>query len=558
MAIHKMKTSSFPDAGYEQWKETAVHSLKGKPFESLLTKTVEGITLRPLYTLGELEARLQTVRPVSSTSGWIVAQQTIAEDGQRFLKTLEDSLARGNEAIVYDGRKQLSWNDRLLDELGDFIQKYPVFITDTSKDDPILKVFDRIPAEFRSSVKGAVSVRDWRIPQGYDQVRTLGADLWDVHHQGADAVTELALSLAKASELAASQETFDEFAEQFFVRFAVDTHFFMEIAKFRAFRVLWQGFSQAYGKENAPSVPLLAITSLRSYSKLDPNVNLLRAGNEAFSAVLGGADALTVHPHDVLTGVTDHSVRLARNIQLVIKEETYVTKVADPSGGSYFIETLTAELVERAWKQFLEIDAMGGYDAYLATGRIEQTMESRKKEVATGKKSLVGTNVYAELTPTNFSDSGLVAAAERLAAPFEQLRQRFEDSQPRAAVLTFGALKDFKPRADFVTGFLATGGIRAEWSPAFANAQEALNWLASEQPDYAVVCASPAETEQVMDELLAKRPVQVVLDAAGKVDAALSEKWRSAGLDGFVFAGQNKIEKLLEIAHKVEGGAHIE
>lgn len=162
------------------------------------------------------------------------------------------------------------------------------------------------------------------------------------------------------------------------------------------------------------------------------------------------------------------------------------------------------------------------------------------------------------MTPTVFSDSDLVAAAERLAAPFEKLRQRFADSQPRAVVLTFGALKDFKPRADFVTGFLATGGIRAEWSPAFANAQEALDWLASEQPDYAVVCASPAETEQVMDELLAKRPGQIVLDAAGKVDVALTEKWQSAGLDGFVFAGQNKIEKLLEIAYKVEGGAHVE
>ncbi len=102
---------------------------------------------------------------------------------------------------------------------------------------------------------------------------------------------------------------------------------------------------------------MMATTSLRSYSKLDPYVNLLRAGNEAFSAVLGGADVMTVHPHDILTGPSDSSIRFARNIQLVIKEETHVDKVIDPAGGSYFIETLTAELVEKAWALFVDIEA---------------------------------------------------------------------------------------------------------------------------------------------------------------------------------------------------------
>ena len=144
------------------------------------------------------------------------------------------------------------------------------------------------------------------------------------------------------------------------MRFAVDTHFFMEIAKIRAFRVLWQALGTAFGETSVAHIPILSETSLRSYSKLDPYVNLLRAGNEAFSAVLGGADVITVHPHDVLTGTTPASVRYARNVQLVIKEETLVDKVIDPSGGSYFIETLTNELVEKAWDLFLEIDAAGG------------------------------------------------------------------------------------------------------------------------------------------------------------------------------------------------------
>ena len=104
----------------------------------------------------------------------------------------------------------------------------------------------------------------------------------------------------------------------------------------------------------------------------------MRAGNEAFSAVLGGADVITVHPHNVLTGTTPASIRYARNVQLVIKNETLVDKVLDPSGGSYFIDTLTNELVEKAWELFVEIDMAGGYKAYVESGKLEQLLKDTK------------------------------------------------------------------------------------------------------------------------------------------------------------------------------------
>ena len=181
------------------------------------------------------------------------------------------------------------------------------------------------------------------------------------------------------------------------------------MAKIRAFRVLWQAFSSAFDETENAYVPILVETSLRSYSKLDPYVNLLRAGNETFSAVLGGADVVTVHPHNVLTGPTTASIRLARNVQLIIKEETHVEKVLDPSGGSYFIETLTLELAEKAWKLFLDIESAGGYHAYVSSGELEnllkQRSSTRKNEVANGSKSLIGTNVYADLDEIAETDS---------------------------------------------------------------------------------------------------------------------------------------------------------
>src|SRR6185312_13580488 len=107
----------------------------------------------------------------------------------------------------------------------------------------------------------------WTIPEGFQNLRTSGADTWIAHNNGADAVTELALSLAQAAQYISKQDNFNHFAADFFVRFAVDTHFFMEIAKFRAFRALWHAFCSAYGVTDTPYIPLLATTSLRSYSK---------------------------------------------------------------------------------------------------------------------------------------------------------------------------------------------------------------------------------------------------------------------------------------------------
>ena len=558
MTIHNMQTTTFDKAGFEQWKEVAVQSLKGKPFDSLITKTIEGIDLQPLYTQESLAKRAQLIRAAKKETGWIVAQQPYATDGQQFVADLKSSIERGNEAIVCDGAKTLHWEESSLAEIAQLMKQYPIFITNMKHDNSFLKAFSLVPEMDRSSVNGAISVSGWTLPAGYTNVRTASADMWVAHHKGADAVTELALVLAYAADQASKVDNFSDFADDFFVRFAVDTHFFMEISKFRAFRVLWQAFSSAYGVAEAPYVPIIAITSLRSYSKLDPYVNVLRAGNETFAAVLGGADVITVHPHNIITGPTSSSVRMARNIQLVIKEETHSDKVIDPAGGSYFMETLTSELVDKSWTLFLEIQSTGGYDAFIASDKFGKLLEQRRGDVSKGKQSLIGTNVYAELTDTNFTDWDGIQFEGRLAEPFEKLAALQKDSATRIALLTFGELKDFKPRADFVGGFLATGGMRAEWGPTFDNAQQAVTWLADDKPDYAIVCATSSLTETIMEQLLAGRPEGLALDVAGKYDSALSETWLNAGLNGFIYAGQDKVGKLIAINDKLEGAASDE
>ncbi|QUW22301.1 methylmalonyl-CoA mutase [Sporosarcina sp. Marseille-Q4063] len=564
MTIHKMRTTNFEDRNYLEWKEVAVKSLRGKPFEELITKTPEGIDLQPLYIGDQLDniSAIATIREAKQQTGWIVAQQQYALDAKSFIAELTNSIERGNEAIIYDGANPFEWDEKSLEKLAKLIASYPIFITNTSENDQLLKAFDIVAQEDRSKVRGAVSISGWRLPEDYPNVRTICADVRSAHLNGADAVTELALAIAEGAENAITYQSFRELSDQFFVRFAIDTHFFMEIAKIRAFRILWNALGKSFGEKTVTHIPILTETSLRTYSKLDPYVNLLRAGNEAFSAVLGGADVITVHPHDVLTGTTPASIRYARNVQLVIKNETLVDKVLDPSGGSYFIDTLTNELVEKAWALFVEIDAAGGYNAYVKSGKLGQRLKACRsasaEEVAKGKKSLIGTNIYADLSAIELKETYGIEVEGRLAEPFEKIRAHFQELQPKTILLTFGELKDVKPRADFVSGLLATGGVHSEWSPLFTSAQEANEWLAHEKPDYVVVCGNPSVTEEVMTDLLQDFPNGILIDAAGKYETEVSEHWLANGLNGFIFSGQDKIAKLTEIKNKWKGDANNE
>ncbi len=359
-----------------------------------------------------------------------------------------------------------------------------------------------------------------------------------------------------------SFQSFTQFENRFLVKFAIDTDFFLEIAKLRAFRILWQTFAQAYGVERVSRVPIFSETSLRTYSQLDPYVNLLRAGNEAFSAVLGGTDILTVHPHDVVSTVTEAGIRHARNIQLIIKEETFVQYVLDPAGGSYFIDTLTKQIVDKAWSFFQEIEAAGGYSVYVESGKLdaklERLYEGRLKQISKGEKSLIGTNIYADLTDKLEDLVPTVEVEGRLAEPYEKLRASFEKSQPKTVLLTFGKLKDFKARADFVTGFLAAAGIKSEWSPTFQSVAEANEWIAENDFDYGVICVHPDEIDAVMEQFIEDFPTNKWIDVAGKYDEEVEAAWRKAGISDFIFKGQDQLEKLRAIQKRWEEVAQHE
>src|SRR5690625_4292152 len=460
---------------------------------------------------------------------------------------------------MYDGRIPVEWKIDDLTELAQLIKSYPLYVRYVNEDDDFYQLFELIDESSRYLVNGAIMNHSKSLPDGYENVRTICINTVDIHNQGADAVTELAVSLAMAAHKIGDVQSFESFAKQVVFHFAIDTHFFMEIAKLRAFRVLWHTFSKAYSKKCIP-VPLYSETSLRTYSKIDPNVNMLRAGNEAFSAILGGTDMLTVYPHTILTESSEAAERLARNIQLILKEEMNIHYVSDPAGGSYYIDTLTKELVNQAWQLFLEIEAIGGYREYVDSGklttRLQEQYEQQMQQIKTTDKTMVGTNKYADVTGNFDLSKGGIKIPRRFSEIYESFWSYFQKETLRVILLNFGSLQDIKSRADFVSGFLAAGGIKTEWSPSFSTVDEGMAWIQEQSFDYGIICVSPAETEKVVAQFDTNITKNLWLDIAGNYGKEVEHHWQEYGISGCIYKGLDQIEKYAAIKNRREEMKH--
>ncbi len=242
------------------------------------------------------------------------------------------------------------------------------------------------------------------------RVSTVAAYSFPYHDAGGHAVHELAFALATAVEHLRQLERrglgVADVAPRILFGFSVGSHFFMEIAKLRAARVLWARVVEACGvDESAGRMTILARSSAFNKTKLDPYVNILRATTEAFAAVMGGADSLHVGAFDEPLGPpSELGRRIARNTQIILREECHFDAVIDPAGGSWYVEKLTAEVAEKAWALFQQIEAEGGMLAALGKGipqrMVAETAAARRQAVATRREVIVGVNQYANASET--------------------------------------------------------------------------------------------------------------------------------------------------------------
>lgn len=236
-------------------------------------------------------------------------------------------------------------------------------------------------------------------------IRTIGISGMNYNNAGANAVQELAFVFATAieylEEMISRGLAVEEVVKRMKFTFGIGSFYFMEIAKLRAAKIIWNNILKLYNvPEESRKIYIHGKTSLYNQTLIDPYVNMLRTTTEAFSAVVAGVDALTTNPfNSVFDSPDNFSRRIARNTQIILKEESHLDQVIDPAAGSFFVENLTAQLAEAAWKLLQKIDEMGGMFKAIQNGFIQNEVniiaEARKKDYAKRKSVLVGTNMYA-------------------------------------------------------------------------------------------------------------------------------------------------------------------
>ncbi|MDX9835353.1 MAG: methylmalonyl-CoA mutase family protein, partial [Desulfobulbus sp.] len=246
----------------------------------------------------------------------------------------------------------------------------------------------------------------WAVDQA-PELRTIAVNVDGYQNSGGNAVQEIAYALATGVEyIRVLQERgmdIDAIAQRMIFGFSIGADFFMEIAKFRAARLAWCQVVQSFGgNEDSQKMQIHAKTSLWNKTEVDPWVNMLRVSTEAFSGIAGGVDSLHVSPFDeIFRTPNEFSRRIARNVQIVLKEEGHFDKVIDPAGGCWYVEKITAQLAEKAWKLFQDIEAGGGMATALEQGKpqgeVADIAAQRAKKIATRADRFVGTNMYPNL-----------------------------------------------------------------------------------------------------------------------------------------------------------------
>ena len=406
-----------------------------------------------------------------------------------------------------------------------------------------------------------------------------------IHDAGGSEVQELAFVLATGVAYLRALEgagiALEDARNMIYARLSADADQFLNLAKFRALRLLWARVEQSCGLTPKP-IFIAAETSWRMLTRRDPYVNMLRATIATFSAGLGGANAVTVLPHTLALGLPDpFARRAARNTQLVLLEESNLARVSDPAAGSGGIETLTRQLCEAAWLLFQEIEQAGGVFASLEQNLIQRkvaaTRKARETDIASRKQVLTGASEFPNLHEAHVAvlDAKPMALAPsgeakikfdalspmRLAAPFEALRDRSDQilkttgARPRIFLANLGTAADFTARATFARSFFETGGIEAidylpppspsplpmgevkDLAAGFKASGTTLACLCSSDKIYAgqaVAAAKALQAAGAKHIYLAGRP--------GELEAAL----RAAGVNDFIFAGTDVLAVLQE------------
>ncbi len=386
--------TEFESTTAAQWKEQLIKDLKGLEFDSLVWHSHAGIDVQPFYTGENLKGSVS--QPVFTTKDWAICEWIHAEDEKTANTQALNALQNGASGLVFTLHKP---TDFALLLKGISIEHiYCLFKVNDEALSLSLISFLSTQAIGSTCFVECDSLLGTS-PSFLQPLNTLAANTVLYHEAGANPANELALTLAHLNEYlnAFSEKDTLKDLKNIHLTVSVGGDFFMEIAKLRSLRRALELLLEQYGLQ--PGIHIHAQTTLVNKSTIDSYNNMLRSATEAMSAGIGGANSILVLPFDVEFSATNNfSSRMARNQQLILKDESYLNVVADISAGSYYIESLTTELGRKAWEQFKQIEAAGGLLAGLKSKQIQELIandaEQLINEFKEGRLILVGVNKF--------------------------------------------------------------------------------------------------------------------------------------------------------------------
>jgi methylmalonyl-CoA mutase len=616
----------FPSITTEKWMEKIVADLKGADFEKkLVWKTNEGFNVKPFYREEDIAAlkiadslpgEFPYVRGTKKDNDWFVRQdievENIAEANAKALDILNkgvtsigfeisrDDVSKENIAVLLNGilpeHIELNFTTcsmhsaRLTRILVEYFKE---------KNYDLNLIRGSVNPDFIGRILRKGVVREEWIQQMTEavnaaaelcQFRVVVVNACLLNNAGASITQELGYALAWGNELLSRlvEAGVDPAtaAKKIKFNFGISSNYFMEIAKFRAARWLWAEIVKAYkpvcncpGVNTveeclcAPMMNIFAQTSTFNQTVFDAHVNLLRTQTEAMSASLAGVNSLLVTPFDESFKTPDEfSERIARNQQLLLKEECHFDKVADVSGGSYYIETLTDSIAKEAWKIFLEAEEKGFYES-VKSGEIQKAVnasaEKRFKALAQRREILLGTNQFPNFTEVAGEKIGYTVQGakvhenaqsdsctmnrepciqtlntQRLSGEFEALRLTTEKSgkEVKAFMLTIGNLAMRLARSQFSSNFLACAGYKVIDNLGFETVEQGVTAARKAGADIIVLCSSDDEYATFAPEahkLIGDKEILIIAGAPASM-----EELKAQGITNFINVKSNVLETL--------------
>lgn len=609
----------FPPVSTQQWMEKINADLKGADFnKKLIWKTRDGLSVMPFYRQEDLDSLPHsTLLPgdfpfargmQTDGNNWFIRQDITVTDYADANARALDILMRGvtslgfiitdPESVTPETVEQLlkgihlesiELNFSIAGRAKELLASLQTHLGKAGTDLTQVHIIISADPLGRLAANGKLCVP---VEQGLDYLADLIREAEATpgikclepagtlfSNAGAGPVAELAYTLSLGNEYMAvlTERGLRPETAAGAMRFTlgIGPDFFPEIAKLRAARMLWAKIVEAWSEEEEGKTRLQsgvtalmhihAVTGRWNKTLFDPYVNMLRTQTEAMSAVLGGAESVTVEPFDaVFRTAGEFPERIARNQQLLLMEEAHLGRVADPGAGSYYIEELTAMTAREAWKTFLEIENEGGFLEALRKGiiqnRISKAAATRKADMAKRKEVLLGTNQYPDFrekkspehdpeklfTEYKPSQDEVVKPIipSRGAVEFEKLRLATEKSgrRPLVFMLTIGDLAMRRARAQFSSNFFAVAGYEVKDNNGFETITEGVNAAMEAKADIITICSSDDEYATLAKEAYEAIAGKAVFVVAG--NPPCTDDLKAAGVEHFISIRSNVLETL--------------